>query len=415
MGTDEYLKYLQSETPGELETSYTEDVDKYIKEAKKANDEKKKQHFGMSFENPLKGFPYNEQFGFDKNLMEIEEDLAAIELEESNPDAALKNKAEKSGMPLGILKKVFKRGVAAWRTGHRPGTNPTQWGLARVNSFVTKSKGTWGGADQDLAKKVQGKSEEIEENYKDVIKMYPRDREWKKLITKHKRHIDAFRNEKRQKDLPKRVEDEILDWAIDAGEISNKGEVEDFIQSILDEGFKSDAQRRAAFASGYKAKGKKGKKEDIDLDEGKMGQLLMDIQQGATAKELAKSYKIPLSVAKDFLKDYYMNKRNNRKAYESVMDSYRNMIVEKKEMNPKVIEKIAKLTDRNDHNESLLLLAKELKDREAIKLLGSIKDMHKVYGHMPKELIDLRNKVFDNLMRQSKSKYANHSDVYGAL
>ena len=84
-------------------------------------------------------------------------------------------------------------------------------------------------------------------------------------------------------------------------------------------------------------------------------------------------------------------------------------------MNPKVIEKIAKLTDRNDHNESLLLLAKELKDREAIKLLGNIKDMHKVYGHMPKELIDLRNKVFDNLMRQSKSKYANHSDVYGAL
>ena len=113
MGTDEYLKYLQSETPGELETSYTEDVDKYIKEAKKANDEKKKQHFGMSFENPLKGYPYNEQFGFDKNLMEIEEGLADIELEEGDSDKALKNKAEKSGMPLGILKKVFKRGVAS--------------------------------------------------------------------------------------------------------------------------------------------------------------------------------------------------------------------------------------------------------------------------------------------------------------
>ena len=141
----------------------------------------------------------------------------------------------------------------------------------------------------------------------------------------------------------------------------------------------------------------------------------MDIQQGATAKELAKDYKIPLSVAKDFLKDYYMSKRNNRKAYESVMDSYRNMIVEKKEMNPKVIEKIAKLTDRNDHNESLLLLAKELKDREAIKLLGNIKDMHKVYGHMPQELIGLRNAIFDNLMRQSKNKFANHQDVYGAL
>ena len=42
----------------------------YIKEAKKANDDQKKQHFSMAFDNPLKGFPYNEQFGFDKNLME---------------------------------------------------------------------------------------------------------------------------------------------------------------------------------------------------------------------------------------------------------------------------------------------------------------------------------------------------------
>ena len=73
---------------------------------------------------------------------------------EEKSDAALKKKAEKSGMPLGILRKVFNRGVAAWRTGHRPGTTPTQWGLARVNSFVTKSSGTWGKADADLAKQV---------------------------------------------------------------------------------------------------------------------------------------------------------------------------------------------------------------------------------------------------------------------
>jgi hypothetical protein len=75
---------------------------------------------------------------------------------EEKSDEALKNKAEKSGMPLGILRKVFNRGVAAWRTGHRPGTTPTQWGLARVNSFVTKSSGTWGKADKDLAAKVRG-------------------------------------------------------------------------------------------------------------------------------------------------------------------------------------------------------------------------------------------------------------------
>ena len=75
---------------------------------------------------------------------------------EEKSDEALKNKAEKSGMPLGILRKVFNRGVDAWRTGHRPGTTPTQWGLERVNSFVTKSSGTWGKADKDLAAKVRG-------------------------------------------------------------------------------------------------------------------------------------------------------------------------------------------------------------------------------------------------------------------
>lgn len=70
---------------------------------------------------------------------------------------ALKKKAEKSGMPYGILKQVFNRGMAAWKTGHRPGATQQQWGYARVNSFATKSKGTWGKADKDLAKKVRGR------------------------------------------------------------------------------------------------------------------------------------------------------------------------------------------------------------------------------------------------------------------
>jgi len=73
----------------------------------------------------------------------------------------LVTKAEKSGMPYGILKKVYDRGMAAWKTGHRPGTTPQQWAFARVNSFITKSSGTWGKADADLAKQVRG--EEVQE------------------------------------------------------------------------------------------------------------------------------------------------------------------------------------------------------------------------------------------------------------
>ena len=70
--------------------------------------------------------------------------------------AAVKNKADKTGMPYSILKQVYDRGMAAWKGGHRPGATQVQWALARVNSFVTKSSGTWGGADKDLAAKVKG-------------------------------------------------------------------------------------------------------------------------------------------------------------------------------------------------------------------------------------------------------------------
>jgi len=31
------------------------------------------------------------------------------------------------------------------------------WGMGRIYSFITKQKGTWGGADKDLAEKVKKK------------------------------------------------------------------------------------------------------------------------------------------------------------------------------------------------------------------------------------------------------------------
>ena len=65
------------------------------------------------------------------------------------------NKAKKSGIPKGILMQVYRRGLAAYGTGHRPGASQAQWAMARVNSFIGKGKGTWGGADKDLAAKAR--------------------------------------------------------------------------------------------------------------------------------------------------------------------------------------------------------------------------------------------------------------------
>jgi hypothetical protein len=55
---------------------------------------------------------------------------------------ALKKKSDKTGFPQGILTQVWKRGYAAWKNGHVPGTVPQQWAMARVNSFVTGGRTT---------------------------------------------------------------------------------------------------------------------------------------------------------------------------------------------------------------------------------------------------------------------------------
>jgi hypothetical protein len=70
------------------------------------------------------------------------------------PDAkTLPEIAKATGISKSILQEVYDRGMAAWRTGHRPGASQQAWGMARVHSFVLKGK-TWRTADSDLARKV---------------------------------------------------------------------------------------------------------------------------------------------------------------------------------------------------------------------------------------------------------------------
>ena len=90
-----------------------------------------------------------------EDVMDLGEDLLDEDLlgEDSSIDTALKNKAEKSGIPLGILRQVFNRGAAAWKSSHKVGTTESQWGLARCNSFITGGK-TRFTADKDLWEKA---------------------------------------------------------------------------------------------------------------------------------------------------------------------------------------------------------------------------------------------------------------------
>jgi len=85
------------------------------------------------------------------------EDLTNETITESNESgvtASLKKKSKASGIPMGILRKVFARGMQAWNAGHRPGVAQHQWGMGRVNSFITGAGGARK-SDSDLWKKAK--------------------------------------------------------------------------------------------------------------------------------------------------------------------------------------------------------------------------------------------------------------------
>lgn len=103
---------------------------------------------------------YHELYGDkeEKNesfLNEEEQSTDRSAIDDEAIETGLKTKSDETGVPIGILRAVMRRGLAAWKSGHRPGANQQQWGYARVNSFLTKQSGTWGGADKDLAKEVR--------------------------------------------------------------------------------------------------------------------------------------------------------------------------------------------------------------------------------------------------------------------
>jgi hypothetical protein len=70
---------------------------------------------------------------------------------------SLKQKAAATGVPLREIQESYDRGMAAWRTGHRPGATQQQWGYARVHSFLLCGK-THHSTDADLVRKAKGRS-----------------------------------------------------------------------------------------------------------------------------------------------------------------------------------------------------------------------------------------------------------------
>ena len=98
---------------------------------------------------------FNSKYGFPKDKGHSKSEISRL-----------------TGIPISILNKVYDRGVGARKSqpssvrrasdGKKVGGQSLKgkmsgnaWGFGRIYSFIMKQKGTWSGADKDLADKVK--------------------------------------------------------------------------------------------------------------------------------------------------------------------------------------------------------------------------------------------------------------------
>jgi len=215
----------------------------------------------------------------------------------------LKKKSEKSGIPYGILKQVYNRGMAAWKSGHRPGATPQQWAFARVNSFITKGKGTWGGADKDLAAKARGSKKTKKESKFQFMKSPYDDPQFIGTDELTKRYKDATPGQQktvkedavktakdkisREKEADKRKHDAMLDRArLQKAQNKNRAS-EETEHEIEVDGYQTKNFHMCGSAQKVMKKlaGKEGAKELTQMQDKFYGLEKQIVQDGAASKE----------------------------------------------------------------------------------------------------------------------------------
>ena len=96
------------------------------------------------------------------------------------------------------------------------------------------------------------------------------------------------------------------------------------------------------------------------------------------------------------------------------MIKLKNILLEKKDLDSKSIQKVAKLTDRNNHTEARLFLAHMSGDKKLTKAYAGLRDVQDYLGranetNIARRYLDLRLK--DALSR----KFSNFDEIWSNL
>jgi hypothetical protein len=93
----------------------------------------------------------------------------------------------------------------------------------------------------------------------------------------------------------------------------------------------------------------------------------------------------------------------------------KHILTEKKDLAPNIIADLAKMTDRNNHNEARRDLASHMNNLKYQHIYQSIIMIQNKEGHMPRNLIKYRDDVDKQFFSLVKRKYGNYNDINSAF
>ena len=92
-----------------------------------------------------------------------------------------------------------------------------------------------------------------------------------------------------------------------------------------------------------------------------------------------------------------------------------NFLGEKRDFPQAQIDQIAQLTDRNQHNDSVKMLAQMLGRKPEAKIMDHIAAIHKIEGHMYPSLITYRTDVMKKLLKLADRMFNNAKEINKAF
>ena len=179
-----------------------------------------------------------------------------------------------------------------------------------------------------------------------------------------------------------------------------------------EEGFKSDAQRKAAFASGYKEKGKKKDEALDDKDKETIKPIIKQLQKSVKAhdkqaKQLQKDIQDEVE-----LDEVHFSNRNEPSAPKGMHKLRSGRDIPSTPQVDKIHKKVVAMTDRNDHSGARIEIAKACGDKQLVQIFSTLELIHDKYsGAVGNQSIELRGKMMNPLNKAIERKFGKYADV----